>query len=67
MTNREQEIALLIKDIVELCQAQAQLVEVIFTAIERVSGHIPEVRDTSVIISQWAGLHVKAIELIRKL
>lgn len=63
MTTTQQDIALLMKEIVEVSQAQAVLIESILTAIERINGHIPEARDYSIIVSQWAGLHLKVQEI----
>ena len=64
MTSRQQETESLLKDIVELCQSQAILLEAIVVTIERMNGPIPEARDLSTIVSQWSGLHLRALDLV---
>lgn len=58
------ELAVLLKDLVEVNQTMAVTLEKIVTSFERMSGHIAEEQELGTIVSQFSGIHIRCLELL---
>lgn len=60
------DLTLIVRDLIQASQALACSLEHIVTSFEQISGRIPEEKDVSICVSQFAGLHVRVQELLRQ-
>jgi hypothetical protein len=58
-------LKLLVRDLIQVSQSLAFSLERIVTSFEQITGRIPDERELSVVVSQFAGLHIRAEELLR--
>lgn len=63
--DRQQDIVILIRDVIETTHGLARALEKIVTSFEQLSGRIAEERELSVVASQFAGLYQRAEEILQ--
>lgn len=65
--DRQQDLVILIRDVIETTHVLARALEKIVTSFEQLSGRIAEERELAVVASQFAGLYQRAEEILRAL